>query len=236
MTLQQPFLTPRAKNWSDLSHKELGEIYPVIEANAERHFRCAEVLAGAGEHQNAIAHLILGTEEQIKAFGTLLAAKQTGVKQQSWFGKLFYHHKTRHDLIKDFFSMYILFRLPDKANPKKGFWEKLGLGIIHAATAAGNFFWWKEADDLKQRAFYVDYLGKVIDPADITVDDYRKASGYVQLFKKEIGELMQEIVSASPKALAALFEDLDFAKIDELRKDAYDLEKKVRQQASKSNN
>jgi AbiV family abortive infection protein len=236
MTLQQPILTSRAKNWSDLSHKEFADIYPVVEANAQRHFRCADVLAGAGEHQNAIAHLILGTEELIKTFGTILAAKQTGVKQQSWFGKLFYHHKTRHDLIKDFFSIYMLFRLPDMISSQKGFWAKLGHGILHATTAAGNFFWWKEADDLKQRAFYVDYLGKVIDPADITVDDYQKASRYVQLFKKEIGDLMREIASASPKELAILFEDLDFAKIDQLRKDAYDLEKKVRQQESKLNN
>ncbi|MFC0513388.1 hypothetical protein ACFFGT_04225 [Mucilaginibacter angelicae] len=49
-----------------------------MELNAQRHFRCANILAEAGEHQNAIAHLILSTEELIKTFGALLAAKKTG--------------------------------------------------------------------------------------------------------------------------------------------------------------
>jgi AbiV family abortive infection protein len=228
--MQQPSPAERPRNWSDLTFNEFEDIYPIIELNAKRHFNCANILAEAGEHQNAIAHLILGTEELIKTFGALLAAKKMGVKKQSWFGKLFYHHKTRHDLIKDFFSVYLLFRAPAKPTIKKEvFWVTIGKGLLKIATATGNFFWWRDADDLKQRAFYVDYLGEIIDPAAITVTDYKKALGYVKLFEKDISGLMREIESVSPQELEFLVKDLDFEKIDQLRKQAYDLEKKASQ-------
>jgi len=121
-----------------------------------------------------------------------------------------------------------LFTPVAKPRDKTGFWASLGYGLLHLATAAGNFFWWKDADDLKQRAFYVDYLGEIIDPASITVDDYEKASGCVKMFEKEISELMRQIKSASPKELNLLFDGLDFTKIDQLRKQAYDLEKRCK--------
>lgn len=220
----------RPKNWSDLSHEDFSTVYPVIESNARRHYHCAQLLADAHEYANAIAHLILGTEELIKTFGTLLAAKKTGIKQQSWFGKLFYHHKTRHDLIKDFFSIYLLFKpMAGSWSKKSGFWATLGKSVLHLANVAANFFWWKDADNLKQRAFYVDYAGKIIDPADICVEDYKKALRYVQLFEQEITDLMREIEKATPIELAKLFEDLDFNQIDKLRKQAYDLEKRASQ-------
>lgn len=77
------------KSWSNLTKKEFEEVYPVMEQNAKRHYNCAEILAAASEHQNAIAHLILGSEELIKTFSGLLIAKGVNLKKQSWYRKLF---------------------------------------------------------------------------------------------------------------------------------------------------
>jgi len=218
----------RSRNWSDLTLEEFEDIYPVIEQNAERHFRCATILAEASEHENAVAHLILGSEELIKAFCSLLAAKRCGVKQQSWVGKLFDHHKTRHDLIKDFFSIYLLFNASaNETWATSGFWTSVGKVFLNVGIAAGNFLWWKKADNLKQRAFYVDYLGGIVDPAAISIDDYESALRYVNTFKKDIKQFMREIKSASPKQLVMWEKQLDLVKIDQLRKQAYDLQKQI---------
>ncbi|MFC0513389.1 hypothetical protein ACFFGT_04230 [Mucilaginibacter angelicae] len=80
------------------------------------------------------------------------------------------------------------------------------------------------------------YLGKIIDPAAITVADYEIALSYVKLFEKDITALIREIESATQRELELLIKDLDFGKIDELRKQAYDLEKKVSQLKVNSNN
>lgn len=212
------------RNWNDLSPKEFTSIYPVIEANAKRHFRCASILYDTGEHQNAIAHLILGTEELIKAFGCLLTAKGWAVKQQPWFGKLFKNHKTRHDLIKDFFSIYLLINFSAKrVKNKKGFWASVGQAIGSTVIAAGNYIWWKNADDMKQRAFYVDYINGLIDPADISKDDYETAARYVKIFEEDISGLMRKIEVATPGQLKIIEEDFDLNTIGKLREQAYQL-------------
>jgi AbiV family abortive infection protein len=224
--MPSPEITVKNRKWSDLTFKEFEGIYPTIELNAKRHFRCAEVLVKAGEHQNAIAHLILGTEELIKAFGGLLTAKRMGIKQQPWFGRLFYHHKTRHELIKDFFSIYLLINFSaDRFKNRKGFWATVGKVIGNTVIAAGNYKWWNKADDLKQRAFYVDFVNVIIDPADITIDDYEIADRYVKIFREDITKLMREIETASPTRLKNMERDFDLNKIGELREQAYQLSK-----------
>ncbi|MBW4888918.1 AbiV family abortive infection protein [Mucilaginibacter sp. HMF5004] len=216
------------RRWSDLTFVEFEPIYPVIELNAKRHFNCANILAEAGEYQNGIAHLILGTEELIKAFGCLLNTKNFGIKNQPWFGKLFSSHKIRHDLIKDFFSIYLLFNFSSrKAKERSGFWAIIGNAVLNVGMATGNYLWWKKADDLKQRAFYVDYCDGIVDPADIKFADYERASTYVRVFEQDVTKLMREIESASPNKLKQLEKDLDLKKMGELRKRAYDLEKQL---------
>ncbi|WP_199139925.1 AbiV family abortive infection protein, partial [Pedobacter sp. ASV12] len=95
--------------WTSLSHAQYQQTFLVAKENAERQFLCAEILAKAYQYQNAIAHLILGSEELVKSFWCLLMGRNINLKKLPWFTKLFYNHKIRHDLLKDFFSVYLLF-------------------------------------------------------------------------------------------------------------------------------
>jgi hypothetical protein len=47
----------------NLPYKECLKAFPVVQANADCQFRVAEILAEKKEYSNAVAHLILGTEE-----------------------------------------------------------------------------------------------------------------------------------------------------------------------------
>ncbi|MCX2575692.1 MULTISPECIES: AbiV family abortive infection protein [Pedobacter] len=215
----------KPRGWNDLTLQEFKSIYPVIEENANRHFRCAEILGKSDEPQNAIAHLILGTEELIKAFACLLMSRKVPLRQQSWFKKIFLHHKVRHDLVKDFFSMYLLFRFSSSTNLRPtGIFSFLGAALMNTAMATANYFWWSNADSLKQRAFYVDFINSIVDPSTITAGDYQVAKAYVNLFQKDIAKLMRSIEVMSDKELKS-WTPFNINELDKLREQAYKLQK-----------
>ncbi|RZJ90846.1 MAG: AbiV family abortive infection protein [Chryseobacterium sp.] len=218
------------KGWTSLSQVQYKETFVVAGKNAERHFACSEILSSAGQHQNAIAHLILGSEELVKSFWCLLMGRNVDLKRLPWFTKLFYNHKIRHDLLKDFFSVYLLFfnsSLP-KRKRSDGFFKTIGVFIGRSLTAYGNYRWWENADLLKQRAFYVDFADGIIDPALISASDYISALNYVTLFRNDFKQMVAKIESLSDSQLQNLIDELQLYEIDRLRQETYKATKEIK--------
>ncbi len=214
----------KIKRWNSLSTTEYKDVYPVVEANAQRHFRCANILASNGEYSNSVAHLILGTEELIKAFVCLLLSKGLSLKGQSWFEKMFTDHKTRHDLIKDFFSIYLTFNYSIDKIKVDGILSFFGSATLNIMMAFGNYSWWKNADELKKCAFYVDFADKVIDPSDVGEESYQVAKNYVGQFDKDITSLMRKL-EIMKRIEFSDWERFNFKELDKLRKQAYGIVK-----------
>lgn len=218
-------LDVKIKRWNSLSPTEYKDVYPVVEANAQRHFRCADILSSNGEYPNSVAHLILGTEELIKAFVCLLLSKGLSLKGQSWFEKMFTDHKTRHDLIKDFFSLYLTLNYSADKIKVNGLISFLGSAIMNFMMAYGNYNWWNNADELKKCAFYVDYENGIVDPSDIDDYAYSGAKSYVGQFDRDITGLMRKL-EIMTKIEFTDWERINFKEIDRLRKEAYSITKK----------
>jgi AbiV family abortive infection protein len=216
--------------WTSLSQVQYREAFQVAMRNAERQFLCAEILSTAGQHQNAIAHLILGSEELIKSFWCLLMGRNVDLKKLPWFTKLFYNHKIRHDLLKDFFSVYLLFfnsSLP-KRKKSDGVLKTIGAFIGRSVTVYGNYRWWENADVLKQRAFYVDFADGIINPASISPSDYTRALNYVTLFRNDFNDMVTKIDSLSDNQLQGIIEELQLFEIDRLRQETYKAAKEIK--------
>lgn len=225
------------KGWTSLSPAQFQESFAIVSENAQRHFDCAELLSAAGHPQNGIAHLILGSEELVKSLWCLLMSRKVELKKLPWFTKLFYNHKVRHDLLKDFFTIYLFFfnsSLPKRKN-SDGFLKTIWMFLGRSFAAYGNYRWWEGADGMKQRAFYVDFADGFLDPATITSADYSNAFSYVKLFRNDLKQIISKIERSSDKQLEDLVSDLQIFELDRLRQDAYKAAKDLKKSKNGAN-
>jgi AbiV family abortive infection protein len=210
-------------NFINLSKEDCLKVYPVVNANASRHFKVAGILSDAKEYPNAVAHLILGTEEQIKTVALFLDGKGFNFSTMKDYKKIFYNHTARHSILKEFFSIWIFCKsIFDLKKKKKG--EHLltyALGIATSILGAGldgitNYEWWNIADKLKQNGFYVDYINGVISPETIGEADYKKAYKIVTAFRKDIRLFIGAISVADEKQLKEFKANFETAELKSL--------------------
>jgi len=95
--------TTQTKDFVSISQKECLTFYKSVIENSDRHFKIAEILSHSKEYANAICHLILGTEELVKASILLLDGIGLDIRHNvSGVRKLFYNHPPRHFLSATF--------------------------------------------------------------------------------------------------------------------------------------
>ncbi|HXB43378.1 MAG TPA: AbiV family abortive infection protein [Puia sp.] len=190
-----------------LNSAECGQAYPVLQANAERHFRIAGLIATVGEYGNASSHLILGSEELLKAMVLFLDSKGLEIRKIEGVNKLFSNHKSRHNVLKEVFSVWRFLR-PIITMQEINVSNVLSGILKGGLNAIANHYWWEKADNIKQRGFYVDYAETFIDPSSITKNDYKEASRHVEAIKKEITEAIRHIEKMSAAELADLKQNI----------------------------
>jgi len=195
-----------------LDAKASSEIYPKLRKNADRHFKAAELLNKSGDSSNAIAHLILGSEELVKSFVLVLQAHDFPVKKIASYDKLFTHHVARHNLLKEFYSMYSFIAgviARPRWNKERSTLENVtkvilyGLNILNHSIQ--NHAWWNEADKLKQNCFYLDYTTNgIADPAIFDQAGFNTADNFSQKFRKDLRLMTVIIEKATPEDIAEL--------------------------------
>lgn len=182
------------------SATQCAELFPVVLDNAHRHHRTAQVIASSGDYANAVAHIVLGGEELLKAIVLYLDSKELGIRKIPGIHKLFYQHVPRHNVIKVVFSVLQFIQ-----TAREGFKQGIAgtpLGLLRGYyKAKANKSWWGKADQLKLKALYVDYTDTVSDPASITEADYQTALLRGTDLNKSVLTLMRYIDSMSQKEL-----------------------------------
>lgn len=195
-------------SFMNLTAADCGNTYQPVRSNAESHMRVAQILAKANEYPNAIAHLILGTEEFIKALVLLMESKGFSLRKMKNYKRLFYNHKARHSIISDFFSIWMfashLLLIParKKNENKVLYWINLLREFSgNLLNMSGNHEWWKTADQRKQNCFYVDYENGLLVPATFTKEGYEEAKKHVNRFTKDVRILMAVLVKANDETI-----------------------------------
>lgn len=198
------------KNFYDLTAGQCEDIYQTVQKNAETHFRIAHLLSQSKQYSNAIAHHILGTEELIKATVLFLESKQFNLKKIEGYKLLFYNHKARHSIIKEFFSVWLfcknIFNIEKKRKQESSFTyflKAVSTTLEGVLVGVNNYDWWSQADTLKQNCFYVDYRNGLIKPDTFTKSDYDNAEKHVMSFRKDVRIVMLILTKSNEEQLQA---------------------------------
>lgn len=84
------------RNFLNLSRKECLDYYQIIINNSDRHFFVSERIAEDKQYGIAISHLILGTEELVKALIIYLDGEGLEIRKIKGIQKFFKDHTIRH--------------------------------------------------------------------------------------------------------------------------------------------
>jgi len=187
-----------AITFSQLSRQGCLDSFPVVTRNAQRHHQAALILSSIGDYGNAISHLILGAEELLKASVLFLDGKGFNLRNKSGVNKIFYNHKARHAVAKEFFSVWLFVRkmiLPDSyiGNSRRKILRQ-GISLFYGAIfGLQNYEWWDNADCLKQKGFYVDFADNIVNPASFTDNEYNQALRYFNALRKDFDILIDSL-------------------------------------------
>ena len=219
-----------SQTFMNISSETCRQVYPEILANAARHRRCAAILATQQEYPNAMAHLILGTEELLKGLVILLESRGMRLRQIEGFKKIFSDHKSRHYVLRDLVPIWLVIKkiFEEFENPtaksrlKTGApsWWKVLIGAISVAkeglSGYMQYKFWNDADDLKQKALYVDFKDEISTPASATVGFYDIVNLQVEKVTKEVMKFIEEMENATPEESKAFIQkamDDDFREL-----------------------
>jgi AbiV family abortive infection protein len=218
----------KSTQFYNISPEECAIVYLKVIENGERHFSIGELLARKEEFGNGISHLILGSEELIKGLILFLDSKHFGIRNVPEVREVFFMHAPRHNLIKEFYSVWLGIKPLIQKRPGRrrnaGIGERILRKTMSIAEGALkgylHFEWWKKADQLKQRGFYADYKDVLITPEDIKSDEYERAYRYTSALREDIQFLIGYIQCLGEKKLTELREDIETADFKTLIKES----------------
>ena len=98
------------RKFQNLSPHECLAAYTTVMKNANRHFKVSQTLQSVNEFPNAIAHLILSTEELIKAMVLFLDRYGFNLRKEKMISRIFHDHDARHFILRDIFSVYLIIK------------------------------------------------------------------------------------------------------------------------------
>lgn len=167
-------------------------------ANAERLLHSAQTLAAVGDYPSAVGFLVLASEEAEKSYALGMLSFGTN-PDAIGAGPLLSSHKARHERsrvnnlalamadaavahVREAMRLEAEGKLPEPAEMRRRLVDSLvaGASRIGSETPDGERFrrsqdWLNGANRLKQRAFYVDYLGAAwSSPDSLVKSDYLK--------------------------------------------------------------
>jgi AbiV family abortive infection protein len=183
--------------------------YTLAMENTLAHFQAAELIAEKNNYGIANSHLILASEEAIKAYMSYSKFYEPEMVIKD-FESYFSNHKLKHKAIKDisFFKNFMIEIMkvtikPMKQLAKEKKWDftddellaKRKEGVEDLIKWLGtipdidhNEQWWNEANTNKNNGFYVNVINNRWQfPNQITKEDYEKSHKIVS----EIIELVQ---------------------------------------------
>ncbi len=95
---------------SKLSQSECFDFFQRVQNKSDSHFLVAEEIANRSEYGMAISHLILGSEELIKALILFFQGEKLNLASINEIDKFFFQHKVRHSFSQLYTIMGIFLR------------------------------------------------------------------------------------------------------------------------------
>jgi AbiV family abortive infection protein len=167
--------------------------------NAERHLRCAEILASKDEFGPAISHVVLAGEEAVKG-SHLASCGLYMLGDEFGFSKILHRHGAKHEVaavigIMSWVSAELLRRIPEilsqHADPTSEEYTSASKNMFSEVGKMGSNFasgrppdnplntainFWKRANDMKNAGLYVDYInGSWRSPSNIGQEEFSKS-------------------------------------------------------------
>jgi hypothetical protein len=187
-------------------HREnLLHYYPEIVANSKSQFDGADSLAADGKYGMGISHLLISTEEMIKALVVVMDAQGFDFRKVKGMDIFFKNHEVRFFIS---FLTFILTLFADdgikilkemKDNPgktkelanllknKSEIMKKMQTYLLRKlVTIKKELVWFSKAEAFRQNGFYVDAKGNLISPLLFTEDDYNETRQKIEKINKAI--------------------------------------------------
>lgn len=216
------------RGFDSLNAKECAEVFPSLIDNAERHFAVAHHIATINEFPNAVAHLILGAEELVKATVLMLKSKEIDVNDAIGYDILFPKSSTRHTILKDFFSVWIgikeILNLPKSKEQYtlKYLFNMVIAEFVGIVKGRDNLNWWEKVDSLKQRCMYVDFKNALVLPdLQVAKSEYNQAHHHVYAFRYEFYLFHHKLLNAAKEEIKEFREQMDNKEIALLLEDTF---------------
>lgn len=214
------------KDFVTISRQECLSVYKELINSQERHFKSAETLASIEEYGQAVSHLILGSEELVKALIIYFDGLGLRIRSIKGVKKFFRDHRTRH------FTAGIFLFLSRTIKPMMQFIERFKVLIYEPAMRTNmtefetaimtkdkakaeemtkewaedfgkkmlvQMDFWEQADDLKQQGFYVDYQEKLMTSKILVRTDYDNAYFSTSSFCNDCKSLITYFENATPQ-------------------------------------
>lgn len=158
--------------------------------NGIKHFRYIEIAAKSDDFGFAVSHLVLGAEEMIKSLIMVCLHGDIGFINSKEKHSIFRKHDFKHFNIKDFFTSmtdkliidyeenYLQYycypeKCKNKFQPISYFLSKsLNVGEIGNEEINGLLKLIENANDIKNKGFYVDFKSDWVSPEDINRTTY----------------------------------------------------------------
>ena len=207
--------------------------YQLALENAQRHIRCGEILSQANEHGFATAHLVLAAEEAVKAELLLFVSFGLDVSPETLRPFLTQHLPRQITgaflVIMEFFLAKWIGLItslnaeyPDattkeyqSARRKKV--EELIAELIKLENAipgesyfVDSIAWWGKANDLKQRALYVDFSENTWrGPYSIDREKFDRSLVFAKDVVQTAERIIKTALSDNPRGRQELVETLN---------------------------
>lgn len=211
------------RGFKSLNAKQCTEVFPSVIDNAERHFSVAHYISTIYEYPNAVAHLILGAEELVKATMLILKSKSIPIKDATGYDMQFFAHGTGHHVLKDFFSVWLGIReILDVRKSKheyslKDMFNMVVSGFAGIIRGKDQYHWWEKADALKQKCLYVDFNnGLILPDVQVAKSEFNQAYHHVYAFRYEFYLLHHKLTTCSESELVEFREQLEDREFIEL--------------------
>lgn len=212
-------------SFTQMSIASCAKAYKLALKNAESHADSAKRIARGKNYGHAVSHLVLSTEESVKALLFYGQSFGLSIKQIPGIQIFFTDHIIRHRFATIYHSMSMIMKPavslftkmhselhePGLKIPRTKIEKAIESKDQTRLMAAFNSFpemldWWDEADSQKNRGLYVDYATEVQTPAHVTINEFRLADRITKEFRADISGLIAGMEQMSPEEKKFLLE------------------------------
>lgn len=200
-----------------MSNASCARAYRAAMKNAEQHADSSKRIARGKHYGHAVSHLVLSTEESVKALLYCGQSMGINIRQIKGIQMFFTDHIVRHQfatifhamsfIIEPMVSLFMKMRdelhEPEIKIPRNKVERAIESRDQNKLMVVFSDFpqmmdWWDDADRQKNRGNYVDYEGDVESPSDVTRAEYLMAKKITQKFRDDVNRLIASMEKASP--------------------------------------